>query len=590
MPRWCAGVPLLLVVLIYPKREQIKKILTDIKEQDRKTHTVTTVTEVVASKRRQRASIVELSASVHWLVPKFEKFEPECWGYGAFALVLRLCQSSMMVMFDDQSIQAACASMIAQVGICAQRNLAPYRRASDNEIALYAQWLIFIWCSMLLLRVIGAVALLPTFLVGLFCLLPTVAVVARALHSARTDIVNEFQLLRRNSLSAVGVARRQTYQKGDFVLVDVKLRKDGDLVKAKEEHFTASAAEFCLRYAPIWGNAPGTVVPSGLQLCRSVGKIWALCISAEDARTHFPGGRFIASSGAEISVAPGDFLAMPFPYGLELSVVPKMDFDRKYSDAVIASAPVSNNGVPTQAQVLSVWLITLKTSGKLYRKSLKVNAKMAIENGVLENVIDGVVAARTSYTRGDFIAVGSKEKRYVIPALTFAAEYDRLRPAATSDEALAHEGFQSYSPRGRVLARELNDDDLRFYFPSGRFIDRWGGIVTVSAGDYLATPSPALDEVFAIPRSVFSVMYEPYTETDDVLTPSQSEALAYWEGVLQRESRVYCRATSVYAKRALEDGTIEDAPAIELDSQPTEEVAVEMACANTSKQTREEEA
>ena len=31
-----------------------------------------------------------------------------------------------------------------------------------------------------------------------------------------------------------------------------------------------------------------------------------------------------------------------------------------------------------------------------------MNAKMAIENGVLENVIDGVVAARTSYTRGDF--------------------------------------------------------------------------------------------------------------------------------------------------------------------------------------------
>ena len=88
-------------MLIYPKREQIKKILTDIKEQDRKTHTVTTVTEVVASKRRQRASIVELSASVRWLVPKFEKFEPECWWFGAFALVLRLCQSSMMVVFHD---------------------------------------------------------------------------------------------------------------------------------------------------------------------------------------------------------------------------------------------------------------------------------------------------------------------------------------------------------------------------------------------------------------------------------------------------------------------------------------------------------
>ena len=106
--------------------------------------------------------------------------------------------------------------------------------------------------------------------------------------------------------------------------MDAKLRKDGELVKAKEEHFTRQVPRnsACVMHR-FGGLHPRTVVPSGLQLCRSVGKIWALRISAEDARTHFPAGRFIASSGAEMSVAPGDFLAMPFPAGLELSVVPR---------------------------------------------------------------------------------------------------------------------------------------------------------------------------------------------------------------------------------------------------------------------------
>ena len=240
-----AGVPLLLVTLLYPKREQIKKILTDIEEQDLKTHTVTTVKEIVASKRRQRASIVELSESIRWLVPKFEKFQPACWWFGAFALVLRLCQSSMMVMFENQSIQAGCASIIAQVAICAQRNLAPYRRASDNEIALYAQWLIFTWCSMLLLRVIGAVAFLPTFVVGLFCVIPTVAVVARALQSARIDIVNEFQLLKQTAVNDSVVTRKRKYQKGDFVLMDVKVRKrrPSELLRLDDDDALTAVAE-----------------------------------------------------------------------------------------------------------------------------------------------------------------------------------------------------------------------------------------------------------------------------------------------------------------------------------------------------------
>ena len=154
----------------------------------------------------------------------------------------------------------------------------------------------------------------------------------------------------------------------------------------------------------------------------------------------------------------------------------------------------------------------------------------------------------------------------MIPALTFAAEYDRLRPEAMNDEHSRPRGVSSIPTARKVIAHELNENDLKSYFPSGRFIDRWGGTVTVAAGDWLATPSPAADEVYVIPRSLFSIMYERHTETDDELAPSQSEALDYWKGVLQHESCLYCRATSILAKRALKDGAIEDGPVVEVEA------------------------
>ena len=870
--------------------------MKEIKERDAHHKAVTTAFKLSRSRTKHRNSVLDLSLKLEWLVPRFDQFQPDMWWVSTFSLLIRLCQSSLLAWLRHQPIQAALASGITQVAICVQNNLNPHRRESDNAIALYSQWLIFVWFALFFMYLIKTFRFLSPVAVGLLFIVPSAAFIVRAVHSAFADLKNQlrrdrergrktyqkgdfvvhnsdgsrkhalteldFDMLyepsfeqdeitsktdlelyrptgkmRAHKLSADDVATRfpagqlimsdgttvrvregdvlvlpypasdglsiverdafsekfmdvsfstsmsaaaantqttsdeivpsqadvlahwrpklqedvRTYRKttkvhamlcledgvietvvdgvvearkrcnrGDYILIgsmggrytmnelsfamrydrtrpesaiDPALTKEGfqlysptvkiwahvltkgevsssfpsgrfrskrgglvavqpgdsivmphpaadeiyaipkrifaasyglqtrghqvpsqsealeqwrDVIQAKgkiycrsdshyfkqlvsdgelgegnEEHTILSPTEFSMLFAPICATVPGVVVPSGLQVCHSVGKIWALRISAEDTQTHFPGGRFIASSGAEVSIESGDFLVMPFPCGLELSVVPKQDFERKYSDAANASTSVIDDGVPTQANVLSVWQVTLNTSGKLYRKTVKVNAKVAIGNGVLENVIDGMVAARTSYSRGDFIAVGSKEMRYVIPGLAFAAEYDRLRPEATSDDALAHEGFQSYSPREKVMARELNKDDLRFYFPSGRFIDRWGRIVAVSAGDFLATSSPAVDEVFAIPNSLFSVMYEPYTETDDALALSQSDALAYWKGVLQRDSRLYCRATSVYAKRALEDGTIDDAPVIEVNSNPTEETAIEMASITT---------
>ena len=547
-----AGVPLLLVGLLYPKRGEIKKLLIDIQEQDQKTNTVTTVADIRASKTRQRASIVGLTNSIQWLVPKFEKFQPESWWFGAFALMLRLCQSSMMVVFDDQTIQAACASCVAQVAICSQRNLAPYRRPSDNEIALYAQWLVFIWCSMLLLRLIGAVAYLPTFVVGLCCVIPTVAVGARALQATLADIKSEFNH-DHEEVDRVVEERKRAYQKGDFILQPVGADK--------YEQFVVKPFEFGMFYEPTFESVPESLASEGFQMCRSAGKIWAFQVSAADARTHFSAGRLFASSGMRVRVSAGDYLATPFPGAGELAIVSKQAFAQKYAIAVSERLPTveASVSVPTHAEVLLQWQTTLKSFGKQYQKKGQVHAKLMLDDGILENVVDGVTEARTSYEGGDFIVIGTKGARYVMPALIFSTQYDRLRPELASDLALAEEGFQLYAPSAKIIARAVTEDEVAFRFPSGQFIDRWGSLVYVNAGDFLATPSAAADnEVFAISKNTFGELYEMCSmQTDDAL--AQSQAMVHWKQVLQREARVYCRVTKVSAKLALDDGEMDDA-------------------------------
>ena len=177
---------------MYPHRKNIEKMMREIKQEDQRRGTIVRVKDVRQSEKQRRPSIVDLARSLQWLVPRFEPYEPERWWMGAFNIILRLCQSSMMVVFRDQAIQASFACCIAQLGVCSQRNLMPYRRQTDNETAFFAQWLIFGWCMVLLMRIVGSLASVPPFLVGLVIVLATVALVARSLWTAIGDIKKGF--------------------------------------------------------------------------------------------------------------------------------------------------------------------------------------------------------------------------------------------------------------------------------------------------------------------------------------------------------------------------------------------------------------
>ena len=175
-----------------PHREGIHQLMHAIIQEGEQSNTLVQIRGGQSGKHR-RGSIVALSDSLRWLVPKFYKYNPGRWWAGPLSLVLRLCATSMMIVFQKQSIQAAYACVIAQLAICLQQSLRPYRRKSDNEIAFLANWLIFIWCAVLLMRTIGSFASLPSIIIGMVCVLPTLAVVARALTTTISDIKAEFQ-------------------------------------------------------------------------------------------------------------------------------------------------------------------------------------------------------------------------------------------------------------------------------------------------------------------------------------------------------------------------------------------------------------
>ena len=87
-----------------PHLMHIKRLGYAMKQHDSQRLTTTTVTEL-SKIRGQRTSLVTLSQKYAYLVSKFEDFHPACWWMSVFLLLMRLLQTSLMVLFVDQQSQ-----------------------------------------------------------------------------------------------------------------------------------------------------------------------------------------------------------------------------------------------------------------------------------------------------------------------------------------------------------------------------------------------------------------------------------------------------------------------------------------------------
>ena len=85
-------------------------------------------------------------------------------------------------------MQAAAASIIGIFGACVLQEAQPYRRGSDNEIEVLAQYCIFLWCFSVVFRDMGISDLNVLLTMGIVLIVATFAVFGFALWRASTEL------------------------------------------------------------------------------------------------------------------------------------------------------------------------------------------------------------------------------------------------------------------------------------------------------------------------------------------------------------------------------------------------------------------
>ena len=114
-PVFLTGVPALIVVILIPNRETIKKILgelgrTDHDEDASLERSLAPQVDESQSKVNQKngessKTVDETVDQLSWLIHIFRKFTPSAWWFFPVQLVLRISQTSMMVLVPEQKVQ-----------------------------------------------------------------------------------------------------------------------------------------------------------------------------------------------------------------------------------------------------------------------------------------------------------------------------------------------------------------------------------------------------------------------------------------------------------------------------------------------------
>lgn len=128
--------PLLLFTVLFAYRKQIDEVMRKLK--------ILRPPDVAdcafSVERLRKAYPKEVSHLLLSMASKFEKFQPGFFWFGVFQLLVRLLQTSLLTFFASPDVQCTFAAAIALVSVVLQRELEPYRIASDGLVAMVAQW------------------------------------------------------------------------------------------------------------------------------------------------------------------------------------------------------------------------------------------------------------------------------------------------------------------------------------------------------------------------------------------------------------------------------------------------------------------
>ena len=172
---------------LFRHRHATKKLGTELQEHNQRLGSGRNLNQLAKSKVA-RSSFVAKTQEMRWLTPKFEKFRPSLYLMGVVLLGLRLLQTSFIALVRTQIVQAAIVCFVTLASALVQTQLSPYRRNSDNHVALLVQCLVFLWTFILLLRIAGVfVRPVAATVVGTLLCIATVAVFVTALILADAD-------------------------------------------------------------------------------------------------------------------------------------------------------------------------------------------------------------------------------------------------------------------------------------------------------------------------------------------------------------------------------------------------------------------
>ena len=191
----------------------------------------------------------------------------------------------------------------------------------------------------------------------------------------------------------------------------------------------------------------------------------------------------MTSTGAPVNVCSGQFIAMPSPQCDHATVVDAGNIGPQFVDKNVGKL---DGRILTQAQVFEKWDTRLRQDEQVDSKTTRVHAKVMLEEGNLETIVDKAadpkgptfrflnyyyneVQARQSYSRDDYIMRESRGGRYPMNNQQFAARYDATRPQSASDPRLASAGFKLYEAKGKVLAHILTREGADKHFPGAQF-------------------------------------------------------------------------------------------------------------------------
>ena len=317
---------------------------------------------------------------------------------------------------------------------------------------------------------------------------------------------------------------------------------------------TMALGQFEALYEPTHLPASGPdlahdLMQQGFQTYLPKTKVWARQLSAEDVSNYFPTGHYISGSGSQSTVCAGMYIVMPFPQGKSLTICDEAHFSDKYM------SNAENNScrrVLSQAETLQQWDVKLRRNAQIYTKTNKVHAKIAINDGVINKIVNGFVEASESYAIGDYIVCGSRGGKHPMSSRDFSLRYDTANAEPGTDRKLATMGFKLFKAQGKIWSHRLAADDVANFFPDSAFFGKWGGLVEVATGDAMAMPYPSGGEVYCIKAALFDATYGLDDRRDHV--PTQDEMVCHWATVLQNDERsIYRESDLIFAKTVLDE-------------------------------------